>query len=67
MPIEKISEKNGTMMIIDAEDRFSTMVPDEQKRMKLFLDICQRDPLSGNRHSGEKIKRYLKKADIIRL
>ena len=49
-------------MIIDAEDRFSTMVPDEQKRMKLFLDICQRDPLSGNRHSGEKIKRYLKKS-----
>ena len=42
--------------------RFSTMVPDEQKRMKLFLDICQRDPLSGNRHSGEKIKRYLKKS-----
>ncbi len=38
------------------------MVPDEQKRMKLFLDICQRDPLSGNRHSGEKIKRYLKKS-----
>lgn len=36
MPIKKISEKNGTMMIIDAEDRFSTMVPDEQKRMKSF-------------------------------
>ena len=62
MPIKKYLKKNGTMMIIDAEDRFSTMVPDEQKRMKLFLDICQRDPLSGNRHSGEKIKRYLKKS-----
>lgn len=60
--LKKYLKKNGTMMIIDAEDRFSTMVPDEQKRMKLFLDICLRDPLSGNRHSGEKIKRYLKKS-----
>ena len=60
--LKKYLKKNGTMMIIDAEDRFSTMVPDEQKRMKLFLDICQRDPLSGNRHSGEKIIRFLKKS-----
>lgn len=60
--LKKYLKKSGTMMIIDAEDRFSTMIPDEQKRMKLFLDICQRDTLSGNRHSGEKIKRYLKKS-----
>lgn len=57
--IKKFLKPEGTLVLIETEDRYSRMVPDDDGRMELFLKICDKDILSGNRHMGSKIPTML--------
>lgn len=57
--LRKYLKVDGTLVIIDAEDRFSTMEPDDHKTMELFLRICLEDELSGCRHFGGELPKLL--------
>lgn len=57
--VKKCLKPDGTLVLIETEDSYSRMVPDEDGRMELFLKICDQDILSGNRHLGSKIPAML--------
>lgn len=48
-------KKDGMLIIVDADDRFSVMEPDDNRTMELFLKLCFEDELSGFRHFGGEV------------
>lgn len=49
----------GMLAIVDPDDRLSRMAPDENHRMKFFLQVCEADPLAGKRYFEGELTNYL--------
>lgn len=53
--IRPFLKPGGTILSIETDDRFSHMSPDREGRMRLFLELCEKDMLSGSRCLGGDI------------
>lgn len=50
---------DGVLMIVEADDENSVLMPDEERLMHSFLQILAQDPLAGNRQLGATLEEKL--------
>lgn len=60
--LRKVLDKDGNMVIVEAEDSLIEMAPDAHGLTGLFLEALRADVFSGDREFGRKVPRLLKKA-----
>ena len=51
----------GCLLVIEPNDRASSLEPDPQNLLPKFLDILEQDKYAGNRHVGAQLPQLLKK------
>jgi len=58
--IRSILSSDSILVIVEANDRVSSLNPDSENLLEDFLDILEMDPLSGNRKTGTQLPEMLK-------
>lgn len=60
--LRNILDKDGKLVIVEAEDSFIEMVPDADRLLGLFFEALRADVFSGDRKFGRKVPGLLKEA-----